>query len=100
MHATSLELLEKSALPPHQARAILQAVDTELILRSYATKDDLSAAKVELRAEIQATRASLELKIEGLRTEMHQLGTKLILWCAGSLLSAVGITISLFKWLK
>jgi len=100
MPASNLEVLEKSDLPPGQARAILQAVDTELVLRNYATKDDLTAAKVELKADLTAAVHSLELKIEGLRTEMHKLASTLVLWTAGFWLSAIALLFGLFKWLK
>jgi hypothetical protein len=62
VQAASLEVLEKAAVPPAQARAIVQAIEIELAgaRDTLATKHDL---------------VPLEVKIEGLRgdlrSEMH-----------------------------
>jgi hypothetical protein len=58
MQAASLEVLEKANLPAPQARAIVQAIEIEIAgaHTSLATKDDVHR---------------LELKIEGLRSEIH-----------------------------
>ena len=57
MKTSSLELLEKSQLPPAQARAILQVMESELSLHDTAL-----ATKSDLR--------DLELKLETLRAEL------------------------------
>jgi len=79
MKTSSLELLEKTQLPPAQARAILQVMESELAARdsALATKTDLRdglhglelallAHKVELRDGLHG----LELKIGDLRAEL------------------------------
>ncbi|HVW19898.1 MAG TPA: hypothetical protein VHC86_01680 [Opitutaceae bacterium] len=91
MHASSLERLEKSESPARQARAILQAMDAEL-----AARDSHLATKTDLAAAVHA----LELKMEGLRIEMREVGTKWVLWSAEFWLSGIGVLFSLLKWLK
>ena len=61
MNVSSLEVLEKSQLPPAQARAILQVMDDELTARdrSLATKSD-----------IREMRLDLDVKLEGFKTEI------------------------------
>ena|ERR1035438_9151525 len=65
MKTSSLDVLEKSQLPPAQARAILRVMESELALHdsALATKSDLFATRVELREEIH----NLDLKLEVLR---------------------------------
>ena len=67
MRTASLELLEKTQLPPAQARAILQVMDLELANRdsALATKSDLREAIHDLRAEVQTIRAELIGEIKG-----------------------------------
>jgi hypothetical protein len=76
MKASSLDILEKSQLPPGQARAILQVMESELTVHDsvLATKADLLAVK----GDLLAMKADLELKIEGLRTEMYSMRAELI----------------------
>ena len=76
MKTESLELLEKSQLPPAQARAILQAMESELAIHAdaLATKADLLATKADLEGGMHR----LELKIEGVRTEMQTMRAELI----------------------
>jgi uncharacterized protein YicC (UPF0701 family) len=68
MKTSSLDLLEKSQLPPAQARAILRVMESELSLHdtALATKSDLFATRVELREEIH----NLDLRLEALRAEL------------------------------
>ena len=68
MKTPSLEVLEKTLLPPEQARAILQVMESEL-----ASHDDLLATKVDLldglhRLELNIHQ--LELKIEAQRADL------------------------------
>ena len=67
MRTASLELLEKTQLPPAQARAILQVMELELANRdgALATKSDLREAVHDLRAEVQTIRAELIGEIKG-----------------------------------
>jgi hypothetical protein len=66
VQAASLEILEKAALPPVQARAIVQAIEIEIAgaRDTLATKHDL----LVLRSEITE-------KISELRAEMHGLAS-------------------------
>ena len=71
----SLEVLEKAAVPPAQARAIVQAIEIEIAgaKDTLATKQDsliLRHEMAELRAELKVEMA--ELRAE-LRTEMGEL---------------------------
>ena len=71
MNATSLEILEKTQLPPNQARAILQVMELELTAResSLATK-----------SEVKDALHSLELRIESLRGEFKESEGRLMRW--------------------
>jgi hypothetical protein len=62
MRTASLELLEKTQLPPAQARAILQVMELELANRdsALATKSDLREAIHDLRAEMQTIRTEVQ----------------------------------------
>ena len=62
VQAAALEVLQKAALPPVQALAIVQAIEIEIAGASdtLATRQDLLAMRHEL-----------ELRIETLRGEMH-----------------------------
>ncbi len=67
MQAASLEVLEKANLPPLQARAIVQAIEIAGARDTLATKHDV----VQLRQEMSDRRHGLEIKLEGVRTEIH-----------------------------
>ena len=64
MKASSLEILERSQLPPSQARAIFQVMEAEMSEREHtlATRTDLDRGL-----------HGLELKVEAVRTEMQTL---------------------------
>ena len=66
----SLEVLEKAAVPPAQARAIVQAIDIEIAgaKDTLATKQDI----LILRHEMSELRAELRQEMAGLRTELRQ----------------------------
>ncbi len=68
MKASSLETLEKSQLPPSQARAIFQVIEAEMSARDHtlATRSDLDQGL-----------HGLELKLEAVRTEMQSLRAEL-----------------------
>ena len=76
MKTASLELLEKTLLPPAQARAILKVMESELAVRegALATRADLREAVQALRAEMQVFRTDLQT----LRTEMQTQRAELI----------------------
>ena len=54
MQAESLEVLEKADLPPAQARAIVRAIEIEIVgsKDTLATKHDLLLLRTELRGEM------------------------------------------------
>jgi len=90
VQAASLEILEKAAVPPAQARAIVQAIEIEIAGASdtLATKQDtlslrheMSAMGVELKHEMAEMGAQLrhemaETRAE-LRREMAEMGAEL-----------------------
>jgi len=67
IQAASLEVLEKANLPPLQARAIVQAIEIAGARDTLATKHDV----VHVRQEMSDIRHGLEIKLEGVRTEIH-----------------------------
>jgi hypothetical protein len=69
MQAASLEVLEKANLPAPQARAIVQAIEIEIAgaRDTLATKQDV----VQLRQEMSDMRHGLEIRLEGVRSEIH-----------------------------
>ena len=97
----SLEVLEKAAVPPAQARAIVQAIEIEiagakdtlasrqdmLILRHEMAelrtelRQEMGAVRTELRHEMVELRTGLRQEMAELRTELRQemgdLGTEL-----------------------
>ena len=79
MKTSSLELLEKTQLPPAQARAILQAMELELASHSsgLASKADILDALHELGLKIEVLRGDTRTEIQTLRTEMQIFGGEL-----------------------
>jgi len=82
VQAASLEVLEKAAVPPAQARAIGQAIEIEIAGShdTLATKHDLLLLRHEL-----------ELRIEGLRGEMHALAASGIKQMYGAFLGQLAL---------
>ena len=90
VQAASLEILEKAAVPPAQARAIVQAIEIEIAgaKDTLATKQDvlilrheIAELRTELRSEMTELRTELRSEIAELgtelRSEMTELGTEL-----------------------
>lgn len=76
VQAASLEVLEQAAVPPAQARAIVQAIEIEIAgaKDTLATKQDI----LLLKQDILVLRHELDEKIGGLRHELvHQLDEKI-----------------------
>jgi len=75
VQAASLEILEKAAVPPAQARAIVQAIEIEIAgaKDTLATKQDV----LILRHEIAELRTELRSEIAELRTELRSKMTEL-----------------------
>ena len=79
----SLEVLEKAAVPPVQARAIVQAIEIEIAgaKETLATKQDvlilrheIAEMRTELRQEIAGLRHSFELKLASTATQSQLYG--------------------------
>jgi hypothetical protein len=70
VHPASLEVLEKAAVPPAQARAILQAIEIEIAgaKDTLATKQDT----LILRHDMAEGRAELRTEIAELRRELRE----------------------------
>jgi hypothetical protein len=66
----SLEVLERAAVPPAQARAIVQAIEIEIAgaRDTLATRQDM----LILRHEMAELRTELRQEMAGLRTELRQ----------------------------
>ena len=77
----SLEILERAAVPPAQARAIVQAIEIEIAgaKETLATKQDIlilrhemAEMRTELRQEMAKLGTELRQEMSGLRTELRQ----------------------------
>ena|SRR5213082_381791 len=86
VQAASLEILEKAAVPPAQARAIVQAIEIEIAgaKDTLATKQDvlilrheIAELRTELRSEMTELRTELRSEIAELRTELRSKMTEL-----------------------
>ena len=73
MQAESLEVLEKASVAPAQARAIVRAIEIELIggPETLATKNNLALLGVELSAEMTAVCAEIAKQGGMLRAEIY-----------------------------
>jgi hypothetical protein len=71
MQAESLEILEKASFAPAQARAIVRAIEIELVgaPQTLATKNDLAGS--DLRGEMAALRAEVAKQGGELRAEVY-----------------------------
>lgn len=79
MQAESLEILEKAAVAPAQARAIVRAIEVEIAgaRDTLATKHDLLLLKQDVRALGQDLRQEIAELAVKLRAEMAELAAKL-----------------------
>ena len=61
MQTESLEVLERASVAPAQARAIVRAIEIELVgaPETLASKNDLAVLGVDLRGEMAALRAEM-----------------------------------------
>ena len=81
MQAETLDVLEKSDVPPHQARAIARAIEIEIAANQHtlATRQDIKdvrvemqGTKAELRVEMQAMKAELRVEMHATKTELSR----------------------------
>lgn len=65
MQVESLEVLEKAAVAPEQARAIVRAIEIEIAgtKDTLATKQDLQVLRQELRQDMAELRGELKAEI-------------------------------------
>ena len=65
MQVESLEVLEKAAVVPAQARAIVRAIEIEIAgaKNALATKQDLQVLRQELRQDMAELRGELKAEI-------------------------------------
>jgi hypothetical protein len=83
MQVESLEVLEKAAVAPAQARAIVRAIEIEIAgaRDTLATKQDVLALRQDLRQEMTELAATLRTEMAELaatlRTEMAEQGGQL-----------------------
>ncbi len=73
MQAESLEVLEKASVAPAHARAIVRAIEIELVRvpETLATKNDLAVLGVNLRAEIAKQGGELRAEVYGATRQMY-----------------------------
>lgn len=73
MQAESLEVLEEASVAPAQARAIVRAIEIELVRapETLATKNDLAVLGVGLRGEMASLRAEIAKQGGELRAEIY-----------------------------
>ena len=85
VQAASLEILEKAAVPPAQARAIVQAIEIEIEIAgakdTLATKQDILILRheiAELRTELRSETTELRREVEGKlsQSEFHAAMTR------------------------
>src|SRR2546421_5377132 len=115
MQAASLEVLEKANLPAPQARAIVQAIEIEiagardtlatkqdtLLLRQdmaelgHDLRRDMSKLGHDVRQEMSDMHHGLELKIEGVRSEIHASGSSISRQMYAALLGQMAVLLGI-----
>ena len=95
MQTASLDLLEKTQLPPNQARAILQAMELEITAHEvgFCTRAELKDAVHSLELKIEALHADLNLKFEMLRSEINGTEVRMMRFIVSCLLGMAGIMV-------
>jgi hypothetical protein len=90
VQTASLEVLEKAALPPGQARAIVAAIEIEIAgaKDTLATKHDLLFVRHELELRIEALRGDL-------RTEMHAIASSGLKQMYGAILGQLAVLVGM-----
>jgi hypothetical protein len=73
MQAESLEVLEKAAVAPAQARAIVRAIEIEIARAkdTLATKHDVTQLESRLRVEIGETESRLRAELAKIGGDLH-----------------------------
>ena len=93
MQTASLDLLEKTQLPPNQARAILQAMEMEIAARGepFVTRAELKDALHSLEAKIDALRSEMNIKFESAQANLNAVEGKLMRWTLTCVLSQTAV---------
>ncbi len=98
MKTVNLDLLEKSELPPAQARAILHVMESELT--SLATKADLQALQLATKADIQAVQLATKADLHALRADLIGEIKGTIRWNFAFWVAQLGAIAAILKLLK
>ena len=95
MKTASLDVLERSQLPPAQARAILEVMESEFALRDspLATKNDLQ--ELELRIDIKFAALRGDLK-----TDIAAQSGQMLRWNFAFWIAQLGAIAGILKLLK
>jgi hypothetical protein len=93
MKTSSLEILEKTALPPAQARAILQVMEIELASthEMLATRADLAELRLATSAELTELRLATKADLAELRTEIKAIEGALSRWVLTCILGQTAV---------
>jgi hypothetical protein len=80
VQSASLEVLEKAAVPPAQARAIVQAIEIEMAgaRDTLATRQDLLVLGHGLELKIEVLRGDLRSEIQSLHSEFHGMASNIM----------------------
>jgi hypothetical protein len=107
METKSLEVLEKSQLPPEQARAILQVMEAEFATDELATKADLERFATKADFELFATKADLErfatkadLERFATKADLAELKAELMKWTFLFWVGQMAAVLAIIKYLK
>ena len=95
MKTASLTILERSELPPAQARAILEVMEAELLTRdsALATKSDLQELEMKINVKFATLRGELRTDIAAIKGEM-------VRWFFAFWVAQLGAMVTLLKLLK
>ena len=83
---TLAQRLRAAELPVEHAEAIAAAIGSA-VLEGAATKEDLTATRLELKADIQLVEERLIAKIEGAKNQI-------LIWLVGAIFASVGIVVA------
>jgi len=95
MQAESLEILDKASVAPAQARAIVRAIEIELVgaPKALATKNDLGVLRADLRIDAAGLRVEIVKQGSDLRAEIYGATRQMYM---ALLVHAAALLVSLF----
>ena len=106
MKTASLTILERSELPPAQARAILEVMEAEIVSRDglLATKGDLRELSLATKRDLQELSAKMDVNFAiargETRSEIAAMEGKMIRWVFAVWVAQLGVIVGLVKLLK